>query len=439
MSSQRILVIGHSDVGRRVCGLLQGQGIEITHLDDPADAELRECLDTGVDGVAVMLHDDIRALRYSLMIEHLRPGIRLFVAMFDRTTRAQIERAVPNVTVLSPAAIAVPSMVAAAIAPQFKAVRRRGSASVREWVAFESGDESYRVSPFRLLRSARVRGWFGVLRGQGRPYDRGTAVLMYAAIGLGLVTLADALFALGHEPFITALKNAVLTTATITTPAIEHDPLRELWAALAAFLVMLLAAAFGAGLVHHLLEGGHVSLFGRRVAPRSGHVIVAGLGQVGLRLAQELKDIGVPVVAIEKSSAAPTLGIAKSLRIPVVIGSAASQSALRRAGARRALAVVAAGSDERENISIAVDARAAAPSTNLVLRAGSDPAIDETRSLFHIAIAIDINALTAAFVAHTMAQETPYAVVHRGSGIAALDEAGEVVERYRIAAHCSCV
>ena len=73
------------------------------HLADPSDAELRDALAGDVDGVAVLLHDDMRALRYSLVVEHIRPGIRLFVAMFDGTARAQLERTVPNCVVLSPA------------------------------------------------------------------------------------------------------------------------------------------------------------------------------------------------------------------------------------------------------------------------------------------------------------------------------------------------
>ena len=115
MTRGAIVVIGHTDVGRRACALLASRGIRTLHLDDPTDADLREALSGEVAGVAVLLHDDMRALRYSLVVEHVRPGIRLFVAMFDGTARAQLERAVPNCVVLSPAAIAVPSMVAAAI------------------------------------------------------------------------------------------------------------------------------------------------------------------------------------------------------------------------------------------------------------------------------------------------------------------------------------
>ena len=120
-----ILVIGDTDVGRRVCSALSARGIRTLHLGDPTDSELSSALTPEVEGVAVMLHDDIRALRYSLIAEHLRPGIRLFVGMFDRTVRQQLESTVTNCVVLSPAAISVPTMVAAAIAPSVASIRRR--------------------------------------------------------------------------------------------------------------------------------------------------------------------------------------------------------------------------------------------------------------------------------------------------------------------------
>jgi hypothetical protein len=134
----RIVIIGHTDVGRRTCALLAARGVTTRHLDDPTDVELRAALAEGVDGVAVLLHDDMRALRYSLVVEHVRPGIRLFVAMFDGTARAQLEKSVPNCVVLSPAAIAVPSMVAAAISPGHVAVRRQSVSTDRRWVTVDA-------------------------------------------------------------------------------------------------------------------------------------------------------------------------------------------------------------------------------------------------------------------------------------------------------------
>jgi voltage-gated potassium channel Kch len=97
---------------------------------------------------------------------------------------------------------------------------------------------------------------------------------------------------------------------------------------------------------------------------------------------------------------------------------------LRRAGLSRAIAVVAAGSEERDNIAVAISAIAVAPSVPVVLRAGADDAIDETRSLFHIGAVVDVNGLTAAFVVQAMLGEIPYAVILEEESLLTLDDAG---------------
>ena len=440
-ATSRIVVIGHTDVGRRACALLGDRGVRTVHLSDPSDAELRAALGGPVDGVAVLLHDDMRALRYSLVVEHIRPGIRLFVAMFDRTARAQLERTVPNCIVLSPAAIAVPSMVAAAIAPEHVAVRRRSSSHDRRWVTIdgtvESDDAS--VHPFRLPAALRARGWVGRLRGQLHPYDSGSSVLLGGAFGLLIVILIDTLIGLRHDSLIRALYDATRTTATISAPELADEPWVLIWATIAALLVMGFTAAFAAGIVHHLISGRHVALVGRRVMPRSGHVVVAGMGQVGLRLAQELREIGVAVVGVERFADAPGLPLARDLGIPVVIGDASSRRVLRRAGLDRAVALVAAGSEERDNIAVAIAAQAVAEHATIVIRAGADDAIDETRSLFRIGSVVDVNGLTSVFVVESMLGTAPYAVVTVDDRVLAVDADGHLASRTTAgSARCSC-
>ncbi len=440
-STQHIVVIGHTDVGRRACALLESRGVSTTHLDDPSDALVREALAAPVDGVAVLLHDDMRALRYSLMIAHVRPGIRLFVAMFDGTARAQLERTVHNCIVLSPAAISVPSMVAAAIAPEALAVRRSGSTAARSWVTISKPTDSDRASirdysvPFGL----RVRGIIGRLRGQLHPYDSGSSVLLGGAFGLLVMICLDTLVGLRHESLIRALYDATRTTATISSPDLTDETWVLAWAALAAILVMGFTAAFAAGIVHHLISGRHVALVGRRVMPRSGHVVIAGMGQVGLRLAQELRAIGVAVVGIERHADATGLPLARDLGIPVVIGDASSRRVLRRTGLSGAVALVAAGSDERDNIAVSISARAVAEELRVVIRAGADDAIDETTSLFQIGSVVDVNGLTAAYVVESMMQSAPYAVVGAHNRALAIDLTGSVIAMLpESSARCLC-
>ena len=265
-----------------------------------------------------------------------------------------------------------------------------------------------------------------MMRGQLHPYDAGSAVLLGGAFGLLLVIAVDTLVGLRHDSLIRSLYDATRTTATIAAPELADETGVLLWATIAALLVMGLTAAFAAGIVHHLISGRHVSLVGRRVVPRSGHVVVAGMGQVGIRLAQELRALGIAVLGIERLPDAPGLPLARDLGIPVIIGDASSRRVLRRAGLRDAVAVVAAGSEERDNIAVAISAQAVALDATVVIRAGADDAIDETRSLFRIGSVVDVNGLTATFVVQSMVDAAPYVVIAVDDRILAVDDAGAV-------------
>jgi len=436
-----VLVIGHSDVGRRACALLQEAGTPTIHLDDPSDADLRAALHSGITGVAVLLHDDIRALRYSLVVEHLRPGIRLFVAIFDRTVRSQIEAHIPNCVVLSPASISVPTIVAAAIAPDHAAIRRRAGTSEASWVAIDAPatDDAARVTAYQPSATLRWRGVLGRLRGQLQAYDSGSAVLLGGALGLLAVIAIDTLMGLQTRSFVRALYDATRTTATISAPELPDHPWELLWATFAALLVMGFTAAFAAGIVQHLLSGRHVALVGRRVIPHTGHVIVVGMGQVGIRLAQELRALGIAVLGVEKFPDASGLGLARDLGIPVLIGDATSRRVLRRARIEGAIALVAAGSQERDSIAVALAANAVAPHLTVVLRAGADDAIDETRSLFSIGPVVDVNGLTAAYVARALTGEQPYAVFPQGDRVLWMSGPNTAASGQRsVHARCDC-
>lgn len=382
---EHVLVIGQEDVGRRACALLQESGAQVTHIDEPTDGQLRSALATGIDGVAVLLHDDIKALRYSLVVHRMKPDTRLFVAMFDQTARAQLQRVVPDCVVLSPAAISMPSMVTAVLADQHARLRRIG-----------------------LL---------GRLAGQLRPYDAGSGVLLSGILGLALVITIDTILGLSHGGLLRALYDATRTTATISSPELPETPWHLAWATVAALAVMAFTAMFAAGLVNYLISGRHIALLGRRAAPRRGHVIIVGMGQVGLRLAQELRSMGIAVIGVEQDASARVLPIARDAGIPVMIGDGASRSLLTRVRVRQCHALVAAGSQERDNIAVAVSALALNPAVTVILRAGTDDAIEETRSLFHIGSVIDVNGLTAAFVAEVLSGRSPQPIAQAAPAV----------------------
>ena len=55
-------------------------------------------------------------------------------------------------------------------------------------------------------------------------------------------------------------------------------------------------------------------LIGRRAVPRRDHVVVVGLGQVGLRLCLLLRECGVPVVAVDTEAEGENVGFARRVQ-----------------------------------------------------------------------------------------------------------------------------
>lgn len=99
---ERHLVIGTTPEASRTCAALTARGAEVLHLGSPTDSELADALRSDVTGLVVLLHDDTQALRYCLAAEHLRPGLPIVAALFDKTASAALVAAVPNCRVTSP-------------------------------------------------------------------------------------------------------------------------------------------------------------------------------------------------------------------------------------------------------------------------------------------------------------------------------------------------
>lgn len=108
-------------------------------------------------------------------------------------------------------------------------------------------------------------------------------------------------------------------------------------------------------------------LLGSQPMPQHGHVVVVGMGNVGLRVVQELTAAGIAVVAVDVDSARPFLADVRA-RASVVIGDARLNETLLRAGVGTARAVVATTSDDSVNLGIGLAARRSNPGIRTVVR-----------------------------------------------------------------------
>jgi voltage-gated potassium channel Kch len=256
------------------------------------------------------------------------------------------------------------------------------------------------LAPPRGRLGARLRAHAGSIL---HPYELSAKTLLAGLLGFVAILLADAVvvgLAL-HEPAAEALFLATRTIVTVgPNEAIDHGPG---WLLAFSTVTMLAALAFTAiftaGLINRLMGPRRVAIAGRRSLPRRDHVVVVGLGQVGLRLCLMLREIGVPVVAVERDPEADNVARAKRYGIPVVIGGGGSRGVLQRLCLTRARALAAVTSDEIENISTAVAALSLRGDLPTVLRAGSGDVMDETRALFRIGVVRDVYLIGGTLLA----------------------------------------
>ena len=368
-----VLIVGDAgSVARALVEPLSQLGLTSKQLVDPTDGELIDELRGGVGAVAVVTRDDALALRLTLLAAHAGPDIPLLTTLFDQTVAEQLRLAVPRVLVVSPSEIVAP-MLAKACAASIRPGRHRRPGYLGRGLALVDG-------PLKLL----------VLSGSGL-----LIVLLSEALLAGLVL---------HERWTEAIYSSAGLLATVaSSPRIAQAPgWYKLVSATGILLSLALVAVFTAALVRRLSQFRLTTLFGSRAAPRSDHVLVVGLGQIGLRLALRLRQLRVEVLVVEHDGSVAGVRLAHEAGLPVVVASGADAFTLKRLGIRRARAIAAVTSDDLVNVAIGLAARATAPDVAVVLRLGDGEVAADTESLLHLGQIFDAHRIAAKALADSL-------------------------------------
>jgi Trk K+ transport system NAD-binding subunit len=137
-----------------------------------------------------------------------------------------------------------------------------------------------------------------------------------------------------------------------------------------------------------------------------GHVVVVGLGNAGTRVTALFRELGVPVVGIERDADARGITAARGLDVPAVVGDRPIDDALRRAQIGRARAVVAVTGDDVTNLEAALEARAINPEVRVVVRLFDDDFASHVYKEFGNTASRSVSYLAApAFAAAMMGRE----------------------------------
>jgi Trk K+ transport system NAD-binding subunit len=361
--ARAILVLG--DAGALVEALLlrlERAGIAAEYVPPGPDAETSAALARDQwRAVAVVTRDDVLALRLSLLSAHLRPDLPVWTTLFDATLTRELHHAVPALNVVSPA----------------------------ELVAIDLAKECISAGAKPLPRS----------RSRVRLVDDALRLLVSAGVGLLLALIVQAVISMIalHQNVVDAVYFSTRSVAAVADVpgATSSAAWFKVVSAGDTVAALLLLAVFTASLVRRLSRPRLTTLFGARAAPARGHVLLVGFGQVGFRLAQQLRRDGIPVVAVERDANAPCVRLARAAGIPVALGRGDDRATLESLGIRRCSVVAAVTSTDLVNVEVGLAARDLSPGIPLVLRLGDGEVAAETDSLLHLGRICDAQAIAA--------------------------------------------
>ncbi|MBV6394738.1 MAG: Glutathione-regulated potassium-efflux system protein KefC [Anaerolineales bacterium] len=135
-----------------------------------------------------------------------------------------------------------------------------------------------------------------------------------------------------------------------------------------------------------------ILLFNRRARSREweiavastlkNHHILVGLGHLGFRVAQQLRDMGESVAVIELDPKADLFAAAQKMNIPVIAGDASREITLLDAGIKKAKSLILCVQDDELNLKTALKSRSLNPNVKIIIRIFDDEFADELQNQF---------------------------------------------------------
>lgn len=135
----------------------------------------------------------------------------------------------------------------------------------------------------------------------------------------------------------------------------------------------------------------------------SNHVVLCGLGRVGLRALEQLLKLGEDVVVLEMNPNNPNLAFARKHGVPVLIGNGREEGIMNDLHVSAAKSIILATDDDLSNLEMGLDARKINPTIRLVLRMFDQELAEKIRESFNIQLAFSTAAQSAPLIATSSA------------------------------------
>jgi Trk K+ transport system NAD-binding subunit len=367
----------------------------------------------GIDGAAALIctdESDLVNLEIALLARRLRPELRVVVQLGNEAVGRAVATVTGPASVLDVASIAAPALAEACLDLRSRPLDIGGEPFVLREIEAERpgtlralyGDlapiavvpadgSEMRVCPGRdlgvqagdrvivistagdlgergLLDLSAARRRPGARRGSlVRRYVRGfvasseSQLRMTLRALLGLAVVSIVLLRIGYRTVegghMSLLDATYFTTETLTTVGFgdfyygRQSTWLRVWAIALMIIGATLVTVVYAMLTNLLVSRRIAQSLGRQLATRmSDHVILVGLGSVGLRVLEHLVAAEQPVVVLERDEDNRFLARARALGVPVVFGDSTVPASLDAVNLARARAVAVLTSSDLANI-----------------------------------------------------------------------------------------
>ncbi len=396
------VVCGLGQVGYRIVSLLRNLGHETTiitqgtrdswskelatcgikiHIGDSRqDSLLREAGLLTCDALLVATSDDAVNIQIALHARRLNPNIRVIVRTFDTTLGLQIRHQLGIEEVVAIPEVAGPVLAAHAMFDQVLAryttetgrhqLRRSGgnwvNEPLEELLPPRKIPLSRRQEFWKLVTPKALFLWHKRLWRATSPQLRAVFLainifIVFAVLG---VRLGLSLSAVDAFYFVVT----TITTTGFGDISVLNSPD---WVKLFVCFLMLMGSA-GIAVIYSIVTDyivtARLSETMQQVpVPDADHVVVAGLGDIGIQIIRELRRDGLEVVVIEKQSTGSHLEAIKA-DTRVLFGEGRDPEVLSRANLAKAKALIVATGDDGINLGIGLAARSQFPNLRVVLR-----------------------------------------------------------------------
>jgi Trk K+ transport system NAD-binding subunit len=440
----RLTVVVPQPMRSDVPDLTRLRGVRVVPVERLDEDTFRSVGLAGADALGLILPDDVLNLHAALCAQVVEPNLRLVMRLVNTALGQGIRNLFASSAVMSDAAMAAPAFVAAALgevapthfrhAGRTLYVARRAdvpdSAVVCSLTAVDA--EQVQVLPAEPA-PADIRPTDLVLaEATGRPVGQtvaaqkivrnrrrrrpfammGRAVRAALSRKLGIAVLVTLVImvmsgtvlasALDVHGFWKSIYLTLLTVVGSSNVELTLTPLAQFAQLLLTLSGVALLPLVTAAVVEGVVNARLALSDGRRRKSYTDHIVLVGLGTVGTRVMRQLTDLGLEVVAIDQRTDAYGTKIAEWLGVPLIVGDAGRDEALRAASIDTCKALVVLSTDDVTNLKAALHARAVRPDLRVVLRLFDSDFAGRVQSAFNINTSRSVSRLVAPAFAAAM-------------------------------------